>query len=100
MIAYDAYEKLAQAYSDVAEQKAENGFIEHPAMRAQLGSVRGLAVLDAGCGPGIMAGYLINSGARKVVGFDVSPSMIDLARTRTNGNAELHNADLRHRLEF
>jgi len=56
-IAFEAYEKLAEAYSRFAEGKAENGFIEHPAMRKQLGVVKGLKILDAGCGPGILASY-------------------------------------------
>jgi hypothetical protein len=51
-VALEAYEALARRYSDIAETKAENGYNEHPAMRAQLGAVKGLRVVDAGCGPG------------------------------------------------
>ncbi|MFK7740797.1 MAG: class I SAM-dependent methyltransferase [Planctomycetota bacterium] len=79
-IARDAYEQLAQGYSDLAEGKAENGFNEHPAMRKQIGDVAGLAVLDAGCGPGFLMRDLLRAGARRVVGFDVSPAMLRIAR--------------------
>jgi SAM-dependent methyltransferase len=97
-IALKAYEKLAKSYSEIAESKAENGFIEHPAIRKQIGKVAGRVVLDAGCGPGILSKYLIESGASEVVGFDVSPSMIELAEERTNQKAQLFVADMRYPL--
>ena len=92
-IALQAYELLADRYSDLAESKAENGYIEHPAMRAQLTDVAGLSVLDAGCGPGFLSAYLAAKGA-KVTGFDVSPRMIELALKRTAGAARLFVADM------
>ena len=92
-IALQAYEALADRYSALAESKAGNGYIEHPAMRAQLTDVSGLSVLDAGCGPGFLSSYLAVKGA-KVTGFDVSPRMIELARTRTAGAAKLFVADM------
>ncbi len=53
-IALRAYSDLADHFSAVAPTKAENAYIEQPAMRAALGDVRGLDILDAGCGPGIL----------------------------------------------
>lgn len=80
-LALVAFEELAERFSERAETKAENACIEQPAMRALIGDVRGADVLDAGCGPGILARYLVDSGAR-VTAFDVSPKMIALARRR------------------
>ncbi len=99
-IALDAYEKLAQAYSDIAETKAENGFIEHPAIRFAIGNVRGLTVLDVGCGPGIMLKWLLENGAEETAGVDISPAMIALAKERTGGRAALHVADMAEPLPF
>jgi len=99
-IALDAYEKLARAYSDIAETKAENGFIEHPAIRKCVGDVSRLTVLDAGCGPGFMLRHLLDSGAEETVGVDVSPAMIGLAGKRTNNRAELHIADMAKPMPF
>ena len=99
-IAFDAYETLAQAYSDIAETKAENGYIEHPAIRECVGDVRRLKVLDAGCGPGIMLKWLLDNGAEETVGFDVSPAMVALAKERTGGRAALHVADMAEPLPF
>jgi SAM-dependent methyltransferase len=92
-IALVAYEALAERYSEKAESKAENAFIEHPAMRQALGNVSGLSILDAGCGPGFLVKHLIDSGAQ-VTAFDVSPKMIDIARQRTAERARLFIADM------
>lgn len=93
-IALEAYEKLARAYAERAETKAENGYNEHPAMRAQIGDPRGLRVLDAGCGPGFLVQHLVEGGAGEVVGFDVSPAMIELAKQRVSANASFFVGDL------
>ncbi len=98
-IALDAYQALAERYSQIAESKAENGYIEHPAIRKQLGNVKGKVVLDAGCGPGILATYMLNEGA-DVTGFDISPNMIELARQRSEGRAKLFVADMASPLAF
>lgn len=43
--------------------------------------LRGARILDAGCGTGAMAGELAQRGAQ-VVGVDISPQLIDIARRR------------------
>ncbi|MFA6238318.1 MAG: class I SAM-dependent methyltransferase [Bacteriovorax sp.] len=91
-IALEAYEKLAEAFSERAPSKAENAYIEQPAMRKAVGDVKGLKIFEVGCGPGILAEYLVHEGA-KVVGFDVSPKMIELAKNRTPKNATFFVAD-------
>src|SRR5262245_31048869 len=48
------------------------------------GEVRGLAVLDAGCGTGYLARKLHDRGAR-VIGVDFSPKMIAIARAQSPG---------------
>jgi len=93
-IALEAYEKLARSYADTAESKAENGYNEHPAIRAKIGAVDGLTVLDAGCGPGFLIRDLLKQGAMRVVGFDISPTMIEIAKEQTDDRAELFIGDL------
>ena len=92
-IALEAYEKIAERFSEKAPSKAENAYIEQPAMRRSVGEVRGLKIFEAGCGPGILAEYLVHEGA-KVVGFDVSPKMIELAKKRVPQNATFFVADM------
>lgn len=50
-----------------------------PVLWALLGDVRGLRVLDAGCGTGYLAGLLRERGA-EVTGIDLSAEMIAIAR--------------------
>lgn len=99
-IALDAYETLAHTYAALAESKAENGYNEHPAIREVIGPVEGLRVLEAGCGPGFLVRDLLAAGAARVLGFDVSPSVIEIARARVGGAAELRVADMAQPLEF
>jgi ubiquinone/menaquinone biosynthesis C-methylase UbiE len=49
----------------------------------------GEVILDYGCGPGNdLTGFAINTGARRLIGFDVSQTALDLAAKRL----ELHGA--------
>jgi 2-polyprenyl-6-hydroxyphenyl methylase/3-demethylubiquinone-9 3-methyltransferase len=82
--ARDAYASFADRYAALAPTKAHNGLYERPATLAMLGEVGGLDVLDAGCGPGICSEILARRGAT-VVGIDVTPEMVDLARRRCAG---------------
>jgi 2-polyprenyl-3-methyl-5-hydroxy-6-metoxy-1,4-benzoquinol methylase len=54
--------------------------LEQPSFLALLPDVRGLRVLDLGCGAGQLALYLAQGGAADVVGIDVSERMLGLAR--------------------
>lgn len=98
-IALRAYEELAERYAEIAPNKAENGFIEHPAIRKQIGDARGMNVLDAGCGPGFLTKHLLDQGAT-VTAFDISPKMLEIAARKTEGRAELHHADMAKPLAF
>ncbi len=98
-LALDAYEALADGYAKWAGTKAHNAYYERPAMLALLPDVAGLRVLDAGCGPGMYAEWLLDHGA-DVVCVDASPKMLEHARTRVGGRAEIIEADLGKPLEF
>jgi SAM-dependent methyltransferase len=98
-IALDAYEQLADRYAAGIDTKPHNAYYERPATLALLPDVNGWRVLDAGCGPGWYAAWLLDHGA-EVVGVDASPRMIELARERTQGRADLHLADMGQPLDF
>jgi len=98
-IARTAYDLLAEAYAARVETKAHNAFYDRPAMLALLPEVAGKRVLDAGCGPGVYAEWLVNHGA-EVVGLDVSAKMIELAARRLQGKACLIQADFGEPLDF
>jgi SAM-dependent methyltransferase len=98
-VALEAYEALARRYASMIDRKAENAYYERPATLSLMPPVAGKRVLDAGCGPGVYAEWLITHGA-KVVGLDVSPKMIGLARKRLGRDVPLHLADLDKPLTF
>jgi SAM-dependent methyltransferase len=98
-IALEAYERLAEWYAARVETKAHNAYYERPATLSLLPPVEGTCVLDAGCGPGVYAEWLVERGA-EVVALDVSPTMIRLARERVGGRVRLVQADLGCDLDF
>ncbi|MCC6177763.1 MAG: class I SAM-dependent methyltransferase [Chloroflexi bacterium] len=53
--------------------------VEHPVFIALLPDVRGVRVLDLGCGMGQLAYHLAEQGAAEVVGLDISKRMLALA---------------------
>jgi ubiquinone/menaquinone biosynthesis C-methylase UbiE len=69
-----------------SERYLEWRFAEYPLFRelsGLYGAHDGEAVLDYGCGPGNdLVGFALHSGARRIVGADVSPSALRLAQHR------------------
>jgi len=98
-IALDAYETLAEAYASVIDTKPHNAYYERPATLSLLPEVGGMRVLDAACGPGVYAEWLVSRGA-EVVGVDVSPKMVELARRRLGPTVNVYHADLTRPLTF
>lgn len=98
-IALDAYEQLAEAYAARIDTKPHNAYYERPATLSLLPHVGGMTVLDAGCGPGAYAQWLVQHGAR-VVAVDGSPKMLEQARARVGNAVEFHRADLNGNLGF
>lgn len=92
-VALKSYEDFGRDYANAIESNAWNAGYERPSTLALLPNVNGLAILDAGCGPGIYADLLIQRGG-KVTALDVSPAMVALAKERLAGKAEVHNWDL------
>ena len=55
-------------------------------MMGRLGDLTGKTILDVGCGCGWFSVYLIQQGAKRVYGIDISPKMIDVAKKRAQIN--------------
>ena len=85
------YDVFADEYLDHAESGFFNACYDRPACLALLGDVAGKRVLDAACGPGLYAAELARRGAA-VTGFDHSPRMVDIARSRVpEGEFRVHD---------
>lgn len=65
------WDEIAKSYAASREVSADK-LIEWPAQLRMVGEVRGLDVLDVGCGTGEKARYFAEHGARRVVGVDPS----------------------------
>lgn len=64
-----------------------DGAPEWPSLRALLPDLRGIKVLDLGCGFGWFCRWAREQGAAGVLGIDVSDNMLARARTATNDAA-------------
>lgn len=98
-LAYDAYEQLADRYAELVDTKPHNAYYDRPAVQSLIGPVEGMDILDAGCGPGVYAEWLLERGAR-VTAFDASDKMVEHARKRVKGRAEIYKADMEEPLDF
>jgi SAM-dependent methyltransferase len=90
----EAYDQLAAIWSATTDDGPFNGFLERPALRALVpAGLAGASVLDAGCGSGAQAEWLLDQGA-DVTGIDLSPRMVDEARRRCQGRGTFLVTDL------
>jgi SAM-dependent methyltransferase len=64
-----------------------NFVMEEPALLEALGDVRGLRVLDLGCGDAAIGRTLLGSGCRSYLGVDASARMVDAALDLLIGTA-------------
>ena len=78
-----AWDKVADEWSSRYSEygNLDRMFVVDPVVLRVLGSVKGLFVLDAGCGNGYLCRLLAKKGA-KVVGVDISKRFIEIARQR------------------
>lgn len=77
-----AYDAVAHSYTgllrdELSHKPLDRRLLDTFADRVSEGG--GARVLDAGCGPGRISGYLHGHGLT-TIGIDVSPTMIDIAR--------------------
>ena len=90
----DAYDRLAAVWAATTDDGPFNGLLERPALRSLVpANLAGAVVLDAGCGSGAQAQWLLDQGA-DVIGADLSPRMVDEARRRCAGRGRFLVADL------
>ena len=88
---FAGYGRLSRSVEGLA------GAAEWPALRAMLPDVRGLRVLDLGCGFGWFCRWARQQGADDVVGIDVSEKMLARARADTDDPAITYTrADMEH----
>ena len=95
------YDKDLEAQDYAFPQLAAQAFLD--AARGHSGSdgagqFGNLLVLDAGCGTGLVGLELAKHGVKDIIGLDVSPKMLEIAR-RTGVYGSLEEADLSKPIE-
>jgi SAM-dependent methyltransferase len=83
----EEWRQLAPAWIEEAREGANptrNGLLDRPMIEA-CGDVRGLKVLDCGCGEGRFCRMLLDRGAEQVVGVDLCEPMIVAAAQLATG---------------
>jgi ubiquinone/menaquinone biosynthesis C-methylase UbiE len=69
-----------EGYKRMRENQAGlNQILEQPAILALLPDVKGMTVIDLGCGAGELCRRISSLGAKSVTGVDISSNMLELA---------------------
>ncbi|HEX5400233.1 MAG TPA: class I SAM-dependent methyltransferase [Verrucomicrobiae bacterium] len=95
----DSYDDKARRYAESVDTRPWNAHYERPAVVSLLLALKNQNVLDAGCGSGWYAEYLLKHGAN-VVAFDFNAEFVQLARARVGDRAKVLRADLAEPLDF
>jgi SAM-dependent methyltransferase len=75
---FEGYSQLGRSVEGLA------GAVEWPALRAMVPDLRGLKVVDLGCGFGWFCRWAREQGATQVLGLDVSEKMLARAKAATS----------------
>ena len=73
------YDTIAQQYQQFHESP-QSRYIDKYTYFNLLGDLAGKSILDLGCGEGLYTRLFSHSGATRIVGVDISPKMIELAK--------------------
>ena len=96
------YDKYALEYSRLLKSGSRsllaNYYIEMPSMLKQIGNIKGIKILDLGCGTGIHIKEYEKRGAQ-CFGVDLSSAMLKIA-TRKTKSAKLKKANMTEGLPF
>jgi ubiquinone/menaquinone biosynthesis C-methylase UbiE len=89
-----------EGYKRMRENRAGlNEILEQPAVLSLLPPMKGLNVLDLGCGAGELCRKLSALGASQVIGVDISANMLELAQKGAAANVSYLNKAMED-LEF
>ena len=77
--------KSIQEYNEnfrewLSKKGVAHSHLEKPAMYSQLGDIHGKTILCLGCGAGEECAHIKSLGAKKVIGVDISKSLINIAK--------------------
>ena len=81
-------ETFFEGYQKLREREVNaNNLFEIPAINSLLPELKGLRIIDLGCGCGDHCKEYIRMGAAKVVGIDISEKMLEVAKEKNSDPA-------------
>lgn len=81
----DQYLTISRQYSHARQDDVTN-FLETPSVQSALGDIFGASAIDYACGTGHYSRLLKKLGAKHVLGVDLSPAMVAVARQEESEN--------------
>jgi SAM-dependent methyltransferase len=94
-----SYAGKARRYAETVDSKPWNAFYERPATLSLLPPLKGLKILDAGCGSGWYAEHLFRQGGR-VTAIDLDADFVALTKARVGKRTRVIQANLAEPLAF
>ena len=94
----EKWNETVKSYFEAADITNEE--VNFPAIMRGLGEIQGQTILDYGCGNGRFARRIEQMGATNVIGVDLAPAMIDLAKTIDSNSRVEYYANLDNTLSF
>lgn len=88
------YSKYALQYDAVVQDNIYNACLERPSLQALLSPLKGLDVLDLGCGSGVYAQYFINQNVKSITCIDLSKEMVELVKEKLGKKVTVYKQDL------
>lgn len=87
------YSEFAAAYASAIRNNSYNAGYDRPSLLELLPELKGLKVLDLGCGPGVYAEILLSQGA-EVTAVDRSAEMVALVKQSLGDAVHCYEQDL------
>lgn len=90
----EMYSTHAEKYDLVIRDNIYNAHFERPSLQAMLGDLKGLNVLDLGCGSGVYTQYLLEQGVKQITCVDASKEMIDIVSRKFGDKVVAYSQDV------
>lgn len=90
----ELYSQYAEQYDAAVQDNIYNACLERPSLQAMLGKLKGLDVVDLGCGSGVYAKYLLSKQVKSLTCIDFSEAMVKLVRSKFSEQVSAYVQDL------
>ncbi len=90
----ELYAKHAVKYDRIIQKNIYNAMYDFPTMKKLMGEVRGLDIIDLGCGSGVYAQYFVANNANELTCIDSSRDMMNVVQSKLGERVKAHVLDV------